>query len=78
MLKDKKIDRAIGDRIRLDIKRIDNILKTYNDYKSVFGYVMDFIIPSRRRINVQSEFYRQLESLGNNDLFIQAYDLRNL
>lgn len=78
MLKDKKIDRAIGDRIRLDIKRIDNILKTYNDYKSVFGYVMDFIIPSRRRINVQSEFYRQLESLGNNDLFVQAYDLRNL
>lgn len=78
MLKDKKIDRAIGDRIRLDIKRIDNILKTYNDYKSVFGYIMDFIIPSRRRINVQSEFYRQLESLGNNDLFVQAYDLRNL
>lgn len=78
MLKDKKIDRAIGDRIRLDIKRIDNILKTYNDYKSVFGYVMDFIIPSRRRINIQSEFYRQLESLGNNDLFVQAYDLRNL
>ncbi len=78
MLKDKKIDRAIGDRIRLDIKRIDNILKTYNDYKSVFGYIMDFIIPSRRRINVQSEFYRQLESLGNNDLFIHAYDLRNL
>lgn len=78
MLKDKKIDRAIGDRIRLDIKRIDNILKTYNDYKSVFGYVMDFIIPSRRRINVQSEFYRQLESLGNNDLFVHAYDLRNL
>lgn len=78
MLKDKKIDRAIGDRIRLDIKRIDNILKTYNDYKSVFGYVMDFVIPSRRRINVQSEFYRQLESLGNNDLFVHAYDLRNL
>ena len=78
MLKDKKIDRALGDRIRLDIKRIDNILKTYNDYKSVFGYVMDFIIPSRRRINVQSEFYRQLESLGNNDLFVHAYDLRNL
>ena len=78
MLKDNKIDRAIGDRIRLDIKRIDNILKTYNDYKSVFGYIMDFIIPSRRRINVQSEFYRQLESLGNNDLFVHAYDLRNL
>ena len=39
---------------------------------------MDFIIPSRRRINVQSEFYRQLELLGNNDLFVHAYDLRNL
>lgn len=78
MLKDKKIDRAIGDRIRLDIKKIDEILKTYHNYKSFFGAILDFIIPSQRRIGTQTEFYRQLESLGNNDLFIHAYDLRNL
>lgn len=78
MLKDKKIDRAVGNRIRLDIKKIDDILKTYNEYKSVYGRVIDFVIPSKRRIGTQTEFYRQLESLGNNDLFIHAYDLRNL
>lgn len=78
MLKDKKIDRAIGDRIRLDIKKIDDILKTYNEYKSIYGRVIDFVLPSKRRIGAQTEFYRQLESLGNNDLFVQAYDLRNL
>lgn len=78
MLKDKKIDRAIGNRIRLDIKKIDEVLKTYHNYKSFFGGILDFIIPSQRRIGTQTEFYRQLESLGNNDLFVHAYDLRNL
>lgn len=78
MLKDKKIDTAIGARIRADIKQIDNILKDYNEYKSVVATVLDYIIPSRRRIGIQTEYYRELEKLGNNDLFVSAYDLKQL
>lgn len=78
MLKDKKIDTAIGARIRTDIKQIDNILKDYNEYKSVVATVLDYIIPSRRRIGIQTEYYRELEKLGNNDLFVSAYDLKQL
>lgn len=78
MLKDKKIDTAIGARIRTDIKQIDNILKDYNEYKSVIASVLDYIIPSRRRIGIQTEYYRELEKLGNNDLFVSAYDLKQL
>lgn len=78
MLKDKKIDTAIGARIRADIKQIDNILKDYNEYKSVVASVLDYIIPSRRRIGIQTEYYRELEKLGNNDLFVSAYDLKQL
>lgn len=78
MLKDKEIDKAVGLRIRNDIRRIDEVLKEYNEYKSLIGRVVDLIVPFLRRSVSQMEFYRELEELGNNDLFIGAYDLRTL
>lgn len=78
MLKDPRIDKAIGQRIRADIRRIDDILKNYKDYRSLIGRFFDFIVPSKRRLLSQTEFYRELEKLSSNDLFVAAYDLRNL
>ena len=78
MLKDKNIDKAVGTRLRNDIKRIDDVLRNYNEYKSLIGRILDFIIPSFRRSISQMEFYRELETLNSNDLFLGAHDLRTL
>ena len=78
MLKDKNIDKAIGKRIRDDISRIDKILTNYKEYKSLIGSFADMIIPSKRRLLSQTEFYKELEKLSSNNLFVAAYDLRNL
>lgn len=78
MLKDKEIDKAIGNRIRDDIKRVDEILKRYSTYKSVIGRLVDLVIPVYRRRVTQAEFYKELEQLSANNLFLASYDLRNL
>lgn len=78
MLKDKEIDKAIGNRVRDDIKRIDEILKNYNNYKSVLGRVFDLVLPKHRRRVTQAEFYKELEQLSANNLFLASYDLRSL
>lgn len=78
MLKDKNIDKAIGKRIRDDISRIDKVLTNYKEYKSLIGSFADMIIPSKRRLLSQTEFYKELEKLSSNNLFVAAYDLRNL
>ncbi len=78
MLKDKEIDKAVGKRIRDDIRRVDMVIKNYKNYKSLIGMFADMIFPSKRRLMAQTEFYRELEKLSNNDLFVAAYDLRQL
>jgi len=78
MLKNKEIDKAIGNRIRDDIKRVEEILKSYNNYKSALGRVFDFVLPKHRRRVTQAEFYKELEQLSANNLFLASYDLRSL
>ena len=78
MLKDKEIDKAIGNRIRDDIKRVDEILKRYSTYKSIIGRLVDLVIPVYRRRVTQAEFYKELEQLSANNLFLASYDLRSL
>lgn len=78
MLKDREIDKGIGQRVRDDIKVIDTIIKGYTKWKSPMGLLVDVIFPNKRRLMAQTEFYRELEKLTSNNLFLAAYDLRNL
>ena len=76
MLKDETINKALGERIRNDIKELDDILSNYKHYISAFGYLVDLVVPSKRRLLAQTELYEQLEALSSNNLFVAAHDLR--
>lgn len=76
MLKDETINRSLGERIRNDIKELDDILSNYKHYISAFGYLVDLVVPSKRRLLAQTELYEQLEALSSNNLFVAAHDLR--
>ena len=76
MLKDETINKSVGERIRNDIKELDDILSNYKHYISAFGYLVDLVVPSKRRLLAQTELYEQLEALSSNQLFVAAYDLR--
>lgn len=78
MLKDKEIDKAVGKRIRDGIATIDKVVSKYRENKSLVGMIGDMIIGSHRRLLSQTEFYKELEKLSANSLFVAAYDLRNL
>lgn len=78
MLKDKEIDKAVGKRIREGIATIDKVVSKYKENKSIIGMLGDMVIGSHRRLLSQTEFYRELEKLSANNLFVAAYDLRNL
>lgn len=78
MLKDKEIDKAVGKRIRDGIATIDKVLSKYKENKSIIGMLGDMVIGPHRRLLSQTEFYKELEKLSANNLFVAAYDLRNL
>lgn len=78
MLKDKEIDKAVGKRIREGIATIDKVVSKYKENKSIIGMLGDMVIGPHRRLLSQAEFYRELEKLSANNLFVAAYDLRNL
>jgi hypothetical protein len=78
MLKDKEIDKAVGKRVRDGIATIDKVVSKYRENKSLAGMLGDMVIGHRRRLLSQTEFYKELEKLSANSLFVAAYDLRNL
>lgn len=78
MLKNPDINESVTRRIRYDIQVVDSVLKNYRDNKSLIGLMVDLILPSKRRLMSQTEMYRELENLSANDLFVAAYDLKNL
>lgn len=78
MLKDKEIDKSVGKRIREGIATIDKIVSKYRENKSLVGMLGDMVIGPHRRLLSQTEFYKELEKLSANSLFVAAYDLRNL
>lgn len=78
MLKDKEIDKAVGKRIRDGIATIDKVVSKYKENKSIIGMLGDMVIGYHRRLLSQTEFYKELEKLSANSLFVAAYDLRNL
>lgn len=78
MLKDKEIDKAVGKRVRDGIATIDKVVSKYKENKSLVGMLGDMVLRYHRRLLSQTEFYKELEKLSANSLFVAAYDLRNL
>ena len=78
MLKDKEIDKAVGKRVRDGIATIDKVVSKYKENKSLVGMLGDMVLGYHRRLLSQTEFYKELEKLSANSLFVAAYDLRNL
>ena len=78
MLKDKEIDKAVGKRVRDGIGTIDKVVSKYKENKSLVGMLGDMVLGYHRRLLSQTEFYKELEKLSANSLFVAAYDLRNL
>lgn len=59
-----------------DIEVIDKILKDYSSQRTLYDGLVTFFRPSIRKMEQNTQVENDLESLFNNDLFIQAAKLR--
>lgn len=74
-LKDRKI--SDGEKLMLldDLKSIDEVLEYVHDKRSIFTTIGDFIVPAYRRYRNTMELQKQLERIGNNNLFLRSAEL---
>lgn len=77
-LKDYKLDDNIRKRIRSDIEYIDTIIKPGRDRLTFVGMILNKVIPFRKERYDQEKMQYELERLAMNDLFVKAYDLKQL
>lgn len=61
-----------------DIEAIDAMLKEYSVNTSLFDGIINFFRPSIRKMRQNTKMEDDLESLMNNDLFLQAHKLAKL
>lgn len=61
-----------------DIDAIDSMLKEYSKQTSVYDGIINFFRPSVRKMRQNTKNEDDLESLMNNDLFLQAHKLGKL
>lgn len=61
-----------------DIDAIDKLSKAYTSDRGLFDEAITFFRPSIRKMEQQIENEIKLESLLNNDLFVNAFKLQNL
>lgn len=66
------------DDIVADIDAIDAIIKEYSNNSSIFDGIINFFRPSIRKQRQNTKAEDDIESLMNNDLFIQAHKLSKL
>lgn len=59
-----------------DIDAIDAMIKEYSTNSSMFDSIINFFRPSVRKMRQNTKVEDDLESLMNNDLFLQAHKLR--
>lgn len=59
-----------------DIDAIDAMIKEYSTNSSMFDSIINFFRPSVRKMRQNTKNEDDLESLMNNDLFLQAHKLR--
>lgn len=61
-----------------DIDAIDAMIKEYSTNSSMFDSIINFFRPSTRKMRQNTKVEDDLESLMNNDLFLQAHKLSKL
>ena len=61
-----------------DIDAIDSMIKEYSTNSSMFDGIINFFRPSVRKMRQNTKVEDDLESLMNNDLFLQAHKLSKL
>lgn len=61
-----------------DIEAIDDLIKEYTVNTSMYDEIINFFRPSVRKMRQNTKVEDDLESLMNNDLFLQAHKLRKL
>ena len=61
-----------------DIDAIDKLIKEYSTNGSVFDNIINFFRPGVRKMRQNTKVEDDLESLMNNDLFLQAHKLSKL
>lgn len=64
--------------LAIDIEAIDAIIKEYSVHTSMFDGIINFLRPSVRKMRQNTKLENDLESLMNNDLFLQAHKLAKL
>lgn len=75
----KKRDLTKDDQQRLteDLHAIDTILATVNDRRQFVGILYDFLSPSGRTNRREELLQKDLEQLGNSELFVRAAEMKN-
>lgn len=61
-----------------DIDAVDALIKEYTTNSSIFDSIINFFRPSIRKMRQNTKVEDDLESLMNNDLFLQAHKLSKL
>lgn len=61
-----------------DIDAIDEMIKEYSTNSSMFDSIINFFRPSVRKMRQNTKVEDDLESLMNNDLFLQAHKLSKM
>lgn len=77
-LKNQNVLQEERKQIQDNIEKIDNILETMNANKPYLDVLWDFVIPSRRKRLSQLQFQQRVESMLNNDLYLQSSKLKTL
>lgn len=77
-LKNPKVSKEIKLALTDDIERIDFMLSTMEEHRSVMEVVWDFIRPARRDARKQYEFQMKMEKLAGNSMFVHAAKLSTL
>lgn len=73
-IKDTKLKPGIDQ----DLKVIDEMLKEYDQNRTLFEELVHFFKPSIRRQTQYTQYEHDLEELFHNDLFVQAYRIKQL
>ena len=58
-----------------DIKKIDEVIANYNEYRTVAETIMDYLIARRSNAISQVKFQKELEEMASNRLFASAAKL---
>lgn len=77
-LKNPKLSKELKNSIITDIERINYILSTMEDHRSVMAVFWDYVRPARRDARNQYVFQEKLEKIAGNSMFVNAAKLSTL